>query len=420
MAKGACFGLPLTQPTLTAVCLGFWGNAMSELQISLLAIGLLVVAGVYGFNRFQERKYRRSAEKAFPARQEDVLLDGGSDTLPDAKKIAGFRKESRIEPVVSAPPEEASDELAAAGEIIEKIEPISALESQPEEGVKQPLAARHEDMPVVLQDETINYRVQLHPGEPVAAAALIEAILRQGDSAKRVHWLGMDSLTGGWEEVGQGNAEEYLNIAATLQLADRSGPVSGADLAAFCSQVQAVADELAAVAEFPDRQPALALAVALDRFCADVDVLIGANIITQNGAAFAATKVRAMAEAAGMKLQTDGAFHFFNDEGADLFSLANLDPTPFSAENMRQLSTHGITFLFDVPKVADGVRVFNQMLMVARQMASSLGGQVVDDNRRPLSDAGIARIKQQLADIYARMEAQQIKSGSARALRLFS
>ncbi|MBZ0096156.1 MAG: hypothetical protein K8H75_12415, partial [Sulfuricella sp.] len=79
---------------------------MSELQISLLAIGLLIVAGVYGFNRFQERKYRRIAEKAFPARQEDVLLDSGADTLPDAHEIAGFRKESRIEPVVSALPDE--------------------------------------------------------------------------------------------------------------------------------------------------------------------------------------------------------------------------------------------------------------------------------------------------------------------------
>jgi hypothetical protein len=399
---------------------------MNELQISLLAIGLLIVAGVYGFNRFQERKYRRIAEKAFPARQEDVLLDSGTDTLPDTHEIAGFREESRIEPVISMPaeemPAEQTEELAAAEEIIDEIEPIPALESQSVEvdEVKPPLVAQHEDRPVVLQDESINYRVQLHPSETVGVAALIEAIQRQGDFGKRVHWLGMNSLTGGWEEVGQGSAGEYLNIAATLQLADRTGPVSDSDLAAFCSQVQTVADELVAVAEFPKRQPALALAAALDRFCADVDVLIGANVITQNGIAFAATKVRAMAEAAGMKLQPDGAFHFFNDEGADLFSLANLDPTPFSAENIRQLSTHGITFLFDVPRVADGVRVFNQMLMLARQMASSLGGQVVDDNRRPLSDAGIARIKEQLADIYARMEAQQIQSGSARALRLFS
>lgn len=401
---------------------------MSELQISLLAIGLLIVVGVYGFNRFQERKYRRIAEKAFPAKPEDVLLDSGSDTLPDtlpdAHEIARFRKESRIEPVVSAPPEELPVELAeewvAEEEIIEEIEPIPVVESQPEEEVKPPLVAQHEDRPGALQDETINYRVQLHLSEPVGIATLIEAIQRQGDFGKRVHWLDMNSLTGRWEEVGQGSAEEYLNIVATLQLADRSGPVSEPDLAAFCSQVQAVADDLMAIAEFPDRQPALARAAALDQFGADVDVLIGVNVITQNGVAFAATKVRAMAEAAGMKLQPDGAFHFFNEEGADLFSLANLDPAPFSAENIRQLSTHGVTFLFDVPRVADGVRVFNQMLMLARQMASSLGGQVVDDNRRPLSDAGIARIKQQLADIYARMEAQQIKSGSARALRLFS
>jgi len=401
---------------------------MSELQISLLAIGLLVVAGVYGFNRFQERKYRRIAEKAFPAMREDVLLDSGVDALPDplsdAHEIADFRKESRIEPVVSAAPEEMpvepAEELAAPEEIIEEIEPIPTFESQPEEEAKPSLAAQHEDRLAALPDETINYRVQLHPSEPVGVAALIDAIQRHGDFGKRVHWLGMSSLTGGWEEAGQGTAGEYLNIAATLQLADRSGPVSETNLAAFCGQVQAVAEELKAVTEFPDRQPALALAVALDQFCADVDVLIGASVITQNGVAFAATKVRGMAEAAGMKLQPDGAFHFINDEGADLFSLANLDPTPFSAENIRQLSTHGVTFLFDVPKVADGVRVFNQMLMVARQMASSLGGQVVDDNRRPLSDAGIAKIKQQLADIYARMEAQQIKSGSDRALRLFS
>jgi len=401
---------------------------MSELQISLLAIGLLIVAGVYGFNRFQERKYRRIAEKAFPARQEDVLFDSDSETFPvtppDAHEIASFREESRIEPVVSAPldemqaePEpESESEPVAPEEIIEEAEPFSVVESHPVDETEP----KHEDRPVVLQDETINYRVQLHPGEPVGTGTLIEAIQRQGDFGKRVHWLGMNSLTGGWEEVGQGSADEYINIAATLQLADRSGPISDSDLAAFCSRVQTLADELRAVAEFPKRQPALALAAALDQFCADVDVLIGANIITQSGVAFAATKVRAMAEAAGMKLQPDGAFHFFNEEGEDLFSLANLDPTPFSADNIRQLSTHGITFLFDVPRVSDGVRVFNQMLMLARQMASSLGGQVVDDNRRPLTDAGIAKIKQQLADIYARMEAQQIKSGSARALRLFS
>ena len=400
---------------------------MSELQISLLVIGFLVVVGVYGFNRFQEWKYRRRAEKAFPSGHKDVLLQGNElDTLPpDVPEAAKFREEPRIEPVVSVRMDELTDELADEP-MIEPValEAIAEAEKSPihaeEEAVKFP-DAHPESRPTVSLDETIDYVVQLHPGEAVSVATLAETLQRQGGFAgKRTRWLGMNPSTGSWEEVGQDGASEYQNLAATLQLADRSGPVSEQELGVFSSQVQAVADELVAIAAFPDRQPALARAAALDQFGADVDVLIGVNVITQDGVAFPATKVRALAESAGMKLQPDGAFHFFNDEGADLFSLGNLDPTPFSPENIRQLTTHGITFLFDVPKVADGVRVFNQTLMVAKQMASSLGGQVVDDNRRVLTDTGIGKIKQQLADIYTRMEAQQIKSGSVRALRLFS
>lgn len=396
---------------------------MSELQISLLAIGFLVVAGVYGFNRFQEWKYRRSAAQAFPSGHKDVLLQENEPSLRQEPEAMKFREEPRIEPVVSALPEESAEEPMLDPEMPEMPEVAVETGMAPtatEEDSKA-ITAYPDAKPAAPLDEAIDYVVQLHPGEAVAAEALAEILRRLGGfSGKRARWLGVNPLTGGWGEVGRDGAAEYHNLAATLQLADRSGPVSEHDLLAFCGQVQAVADELVAIAEFPDRQPALTSAAALDQFGADVDVLIGVNVITQNGDAFAATKVRALAESAGMKLQPDGAFHFFNDEGADLFSLGNLDPTPFSPENIRQLTTYGVTFLFDVPKVADGVHVFNQMLLVARQLASSLGGLVVDDNRRALTDAGIAKIRQQLADIYARMDAQQIGGGSVRALRLFS
>lgn len=394
---------------------------MSELQISLLTIGSLVVAGVYGFNRFQEWKYRRRAAQAFPSGHKDVLLqENEPDLRPEMSEAKNFRGESRIEPVVSALTEELVEESMLDSEMPEVAAEVGMVPAATEEDSKA-ITAYPDAKPAAPLDETIDYVVQLHPGEAVAAAALAETLQRlSGFTGKRARWLGVNPLTGDWEEVGQDGAAEYHNLAATLQLADRSGPVSEHDLLAFCGQIQAVADELVAITEFPDRQPALANATTLDQFGADVDVLIGVNVITQDGDAFAATKVRALAESAGMKLQPDGAFHFFNDDGADLFSLGNLDPTPFSPENIRQLATHGITFLFDVPKVADGMRVFNQMLLVAKQMASSLGGQVVDDNRRVLTDAGIAKIKQQLADIYARMDAQQIRGGSVRALRLFS
>jgi hypothetical protein len=47
---------------------------MSELQVSLIAIGVVVVMGVIFFNWFQQRRYRRHAEQAYKKKHEDVLL----------------------------------------------------------------------------------------------------------------------------------------------------------------------------------------------------------------------------------------------------------------------------------------------------------------------------------------------------------
>ena len=49
---------------------------MGDLQISLLVIGALAVAGVYLFNWWQERQFRRRSEQAFAREHEDVLLEG--------------------------------------------------------------------------------------------------------------------------------------------------------------------------------------------------------------------------------------------------------------------------------------------------------------------------------------------------------
>ena len=47
---------------------------MSELQIGLLAIGVLVVGGVLAYNRFQERGATQDARRAFQSDHEDALL----------------------------------------------------------------------------------------------------------------------------------------------------------------------------------------------------------------------------------------------------------------------------------------------------------------------------------------------------------
>jgi FtsZ-interacting cell division protein ZipA len=108
------------------------------------------------------------------------------------------------------------------------------------------------------------------------------------------------------------------------------------------------------------------------------------------------------------------------DEGALLYTMSNLDPVPLTPENIRTIGVRGVTLLLDVPKTAHTVRVFDQMLSLARQWATSLGGVVVDDYRRPLTDEGAEGIRKLLRDLYGKMEAAQVPAGSDKALRLFS
>lgn len=384
---------------------------MSELQISLIATGLLVVAGVVIFNWWQERKFRRQAEQRFQGRHEDVLMREEQDAPP-------LREEPRIEPL-AIPPETAQEigpfEPAPAAESF-RVEPVVAAEP---ELVREPAQA-DQSWPSGL-DRVIDYVALLHAAEPVQPSAFAVAVQRAPGIPRPVRWRGLNQHTGAWEDMAQASPDgEFLNLAAGLQLVDRSGPAGAADIAAFCDQVQAVAGSLYAVVEFPDRQAALAAAQELDKLCAAVDVLLGVNVVAGSGAAFAATKVRALAEAAGMKLLPDGTFQYIDEQGASLFSLCNQEPAPFFADDIKHLDTHGVTLLFDVPKVADGLRAFDHMVAVANQLAAALSGQLVDDNRKALTEAGLDRIRQQLAAIYAQMEAGQVPAGSERAARLLA
>ena len=121
-----------------------------------------------------------------------------------------------------------------------------------------------------------------------------------------------------------------------------------------------------------------------------------------------------------MKLDSEGVFHYRNEHGDSLFSLCNHESMPFTPDNIKQLTTHGVTLVFDVPRVADGLRVFDQMAALGGRMTHALGGVLVDDNIRPLSDAGLEKIRSQLRNIYAKMQTKQVQPGSPRALRLFS
>jgi FtsZ-interacting cell division protein ZipA len=82
-------------------------------------------------------------------------------------------------------------------------------------------------------------------------------------------------------------------------------------------------------------------------------------------------------------------------------------------------SVPGVVFLLDVPRVGDAARVFDQMKLAAKRMAHTLGAELVDDNRRPLDDPALAKIRAQVQSAADELAAVHIEPGSPRALALF-
>jgi FtsZ-interacting cell division protein ZipA len=348
---------------------------MNELQLSLLGIGVLVIAGVIVYNRLQEARLRRKSEEAFGSRHEDVLL-GAQGALRRADGSA-----DRIEPVLS----EASGRTSPAGSTLDPgIDFIATLQAH-----------------------------ELVTGEAISAA-IVDSLDRP---AKTVTWEGYSRQTTTWEPLGA--AGEYETLRAGLQLVDRKGAASQKDLSDFSTMVQAVAEAIGASCTLPEPAVALERAQRLDALCADVDVQIGLNLVAR-GSSFAGTKIRAFAEAHGLVLEAGGRFCRRDDAGLELYSLCNAELPAFSAEGMKTLATRGLTLLFDVARAPGGIAAFDRYAELARVLAETLSAGIVDDNRRPLDEAGLNRIRAQLQALYASMEQQGISAGSQLALRLFS
>ncbi len=399
---------------------------MTDLQMGLIGLGGAAVVGVLAYNKWQEHKHRKLAEELLSARQADVLLDEaaaddradeyageasraiGDSHLPPAVAGATARAgQERVEPLLREAPvpgELAPDNDAdAAGETVHAAHPA------------HPTSA-----PLCLVSPAIDYIAAIEVSEPAAAYQIREAqrvaLARLG---KTVNWIGFNEHSHEWEPILEDGDGAYRHIRIGLQLVDRKGPVRDGDLSIFHVAMQDLATELMGVAELPLREPALQLASQLDEFCAGVDIQIGVNVISQ-GQVFPGTKLRTLAESAGMVIDADGRFARFDDEGNLLFVLLNQETQGFSAESMRSMSTHGVTFLLDVPRVASGDRVLTQMLELGRRFADSLHGALVDDNRRPLSESAIEPIRRQVVQYQTAMAHRQLPAGGALARRLFS
>lgn len=410
---------------------------MSDLQIALLLIGAAIVVAVLAFNWIQERRFRKQAAQAFQAPARDALLEtaavpreragriepglnepvlGNLDDSMDVHDEPRVRIDagelaasSRSEPPPSVRPVEASHDAVTPMRPVKPAASTASLKAASTEVAAPPA-------PI---DELIEYRIRIG-GDGILSSVFADAINRTRAMGKAVRWIGLPAGGTAWQAVQPSRDVHFQEVDIAVQVADRNGAIEENDLAELCALVKSITQTRGLRFACDDVVEAVERAQTLDRFCVDVDVLIGLNVVARGEGTMNLSKVLREAENAGMVLGPDGVYQLRDSRGEVLYSLGNHDAEPFPRETTSEEGTPGVTLQFDVPRVPDGVRIFNDMVAFGRKLANEAGGLLVDDNMKPLTDAGIEKIRQQLARIYERMEARGVPSGSRRALRLFS
>ena len=386
---------------------------LTELQMGLIALGVVGVGAVIGYNLWQERRHRRTAERALGDAQPDVLIDPlhqpsrRVEPTLDIDLGSDLPNDLPAEPVIDLPTD---DRPGAAADDTVQLAPAR------EPVLKMPPA---DDAAPAWADAKVEEVIVVELEAPIAATEFQRAwseLTRQVDTGLRLR--GRDEQAGRWLDLTADTAGNLSRIEMAVQLADRRGPLGEASLSALAHALQAVADRFLAVVHFPDARELLGRARELDSFAASVDVQIGINLVAGEHP-ISGTKLRGLAEAQGFTLE-NGLFRARDDAGSTLYTLGNLDAAEFIAETMKNLQTPGVTFLLDVPTVADGARNFDRMVALAEQFAHALGARVVDDNRQPLSPASLGVIRGKIAEFQTRMTQFGVAPGSASARRLFS
>lgn len=192
--------------------------------------------------------------------------------------------------------------------------------------------------------------------------------------------LDTDADSGAWDGLkitARGGEEDYSAALAAL----RRNRVSAADESNEPVKNDARSDEAAGAGD--DNRP---------------DVIILHVMAEAGGESYRGPELLAALENLGLVFGDMRIFHHYGigDMKTDrpLFHLANmLEPGYFEPDNMDDFSTRGVSLFMQIPCPLDAEVVFELMLNTAGQLADTLGGRVMNQDRRPLTGDDIELLR---------------------------
>jgi hypothetical protein len=357
-----------------------------SLTEALIALALLVLAGIGVQGWWSARRQAGRAPKVVPP---------GADA-PRTEPSLG-------EPAVADP----ADAAAADGPSL-----ASASEPLPR------AVAPPRRLPVL--DPLIDAIVGLHLESPVSGefvAAHLPPTRRAGSKPFAIE--GLDAETGAWQPPQPGR--RYGELQAGVQLANRSGPLNEIEYSEFVQKVQAFADAVGALPDFPDMLEVVARGRELDAFASPRDAQL-ALTLRSDAVAWSVGFIEQCAARHGfVKGPLPGRLVLpAEEEGAPPVLTLSYDAQAALAEDPAQSAVREVQLCLDVPQTPPAAEPFPAWHTSARKLADDLAATVVDDYGEPITVHAFAAIGKELEQLYAQLEARDLAAGTAAARRVFS
>ena len=269
-------------------------------------------------------------------------------------------------------------------------------------------------------DASIDSIVTLTLEAPVGGAFVLShlpATRRAGSKPFLIE--GLNSETGAWEAPD--SSQRYGELQAGVQLANRTGGLNEIEYSEFVQTLQAFADAIGAIADFPDMLEVVASARELDHFASERDAQLAVHL-----------KARSVAWSVGYIQQHAGRHGFVpgvvpgrlvlpaGEEGSPPVLTLTFDSQAAFADDPNLAAVRDVTLSFDVPQTDPAVQPFIAWQAAAQALSLGMDASIVDDNGRPLSPEGFTAIGAELERLYKALAERDMAAGSAAARRLFS
>lgn len=230
---------------------------------------------------------------------------------------------------------------------------------------------------------------------------------------------GLNADSGDWEQPAPG--QRYTELQAGVQLANRSGALNEIEYSEFVHKLQAFAEGVGAMPDFPDMLDVVARARELDGFASPLDAQLAVRLVARS----VAWSVGYVQQCAGRHGLVPGAVAgrlvlASADEGAPPVLVLEFDAQAALSEEPQVAALREVILSLDVPQTPAAVEPFPTWHKVAHALAQDMDADLVDDAGRPVTLHAFDAIGKDLDQLYAALESHDLAAGSPAARRLFA